>query len=151
MTTAPVTIGEAARVTGVSAKMIRYYEETGLVAPAARTPGGYRLYGPSDLHALRFIRRSRDLGFSVEDIRTLLALWRDRGRASAEVKAVALEHVADLRRRIAALEGMTRTLSRLAETCGGNAHPDCPILDDLAGDDQPTAASPNRGFRPARH
>ncbi|MCJ2047254.1 Cu(I)-responsive transcriptional regulator [Methylobacterium sp. J-078] len=127
-----VTIGEAARGTGVSAKMIRYYEETGLIAPAARTASGYRLYAESDLHALRFVRRARDLGFSVEDIRALLALWHDRARASAQVRALALSHVSDLRRRIEALEGMARTLENLAAHCGGDARPDCPILDDLA-------------------
>ncbi|NEU12437.1 Cu(I)-responsive transcriptional regulator [Methylobacterium sp. BTF04] len=127
-----ITIGEAARATGVSAKMIRYYEETGLLGPAARTASGYRLYAPADLHALRFVRRGRDLGFSVEDIKALLALWQDRARASAKVKALALGHVDDLRRRIAALEDMARTLSDLAEHCCGDARPDCPILDDLA-------------------
>lgn len=127
-----VTIGTAARRTGISAKMIRYYEEIGLVGSAERNAGGYRLYGPADLHALRFVRRARDLGFSVEEIRALLALWRDRGRASAQVKALALGHVAELRRRIAALEDMARTLGELARHCGGDARPDCPILDDLA-------------------
>ena len=132
MSAGAVTIGEAARATGVSAKMIRYYEETGLIAPAARTASGYRLYAASDLHALRFVRRARDLGFSVEDIRALLALWHDRARASAQVRALALSHVSDLRRRIEALEGMARTLENLAAHCGGDARPDCPILDDLA-------------------
>jgi MerR family copper efflux transcriptional regulator len=127
-----VTIGEAARATGVSAKMIRYYEETGLIAPAARTASGYRLYAEADLPALRFVRRARDLGFSVEDIRALLALWHDRARASAQVRALALSHVSDLRRRIEALEGMARTLENLAAHCVGDARPDCPILDDLA-------------------
>ncbi|GJE28458.1 Cu(I)-responsive transcriptional regulator [Methylobacterium organophilum] len=128
-----VTIGEAARATGVSAKMIRYYEETGLIAPAERTEAGYRLYAPADLHALRFVRRARDLGFSMTEITELLALWHDRSRASAGVKAVALAHVGDLRRRIAELEGMARTLEDLARRCCGDDRPDCPILDDLAG------------------
>ena len=128
-----ITIGEAARATGISAKMIRYYEETGLLAPASRTGSGYRVYGASDLHTLRFIRRARDLGFSMTEITELLALWQDRGRASSSVKALARAHVAELRRRIAELEGMARTLSDLADRCCGNERPDCPILDDLAG------------------
>ncbi|UMY20143.1 MerR family DNA-binding protein [Methylobacterium organophilum] len=113
--------------------MIRYYEETGLIAPAERTAAGYRLYAPADLHALRFVRRARDLGFSMTEITELLALWHDRSRASAGVKAVALAHVGDLRRRIAELEGMARTLEDLARRCCGDDRPDCPILDDLAG------------------
>ena len=128
-----VTIGEAARATGVSAKMIRYYEETGLLGPAERTRSGYRLYGGADLHALRFVRRARDLGFSMREIAELLGLWQDRSRASAAVKSVALGHVGDLRRRIAELEAMARTLEHLAERCGGDERPDCPILNDLAG------------------
>ncbi|MEE7458741.1 Cu(I)-responsive transcriptional regulator [Methylorubrum populi] len=128
-----VTIGEAARATGVSAKMIRYYEETGLLGPAERTASGYRLYGEADLHALRFVRRARDLGFSMREIAELLGLWQDRSRASAAVKRVALGHVGDLRRRIAELEAMARTLEHLAERCCGDERPDCPILDDLAG------------------
>ncbi|MFF8798484.1 MULTISPECIES: Cu(I)-responsive transcriptional regulator [unclassified Methylobacterium] len=128
-----VTIGEAARATGVSAKMIRYYEETGLLGPAERTASGYRLYGEADLHALRFVRRARDLGFSMREIAELLGLWQDRSRASAAVKSVALGHVRDLRRRIAELEAMARTLEHLAERCCGDERPDCPILDDLAG------------------
>ncbi|GJE59392.1 Cu(I)-responsive transcriptional regulator [Methylobacterium trifolii] len=132
MSEAPVTIGEAARLSGVSAKMIRWYEETGLLPAAARSESGYRHYGPADLHTLRFVRRARDLGFSVAGIAGLLALWRDRERPSAGVKAIALEQIADLRRRIADLEGMARTLERLAETCCGDDRPDCPILDDLS-------------------
>lgn len=140
-----VTIGEAASATGVSAKMIRYYEETGLLRPPERTGSGYRLYGEADLHTLRFVRRARDLGFTVEGIAELLALWQDRGRASAQVKALALSHVADLRRRIAELEGMARTLSDLAEHCGGDARPDCPILDDLAAGPPSPGAPVRRG------
>ncbi|GJE15498.1 Cu(I)-responsive transcriptional regulator [Methylobacterium marchantiae] len=140
----PVTIGEAARATGVSAKMIRYYEETGLLPPAGRTESGYRLYGDEDLHSLRFVRRARDLGFSVEDIAGLLALWHDRARASSEVKAMALHHVADLRRRIAELEAMARTLASLADHCSGDTRPDCPILDDLAAGPSPTPRRPDR-------
>lgn len=139
-----VTIGEAAKTTGVSAKMIRYYEETGLLPPADRTASGYRLYAEDDLHTLRFVRRARDLGFSVEDIAGLLALWQDRGRASAQVKALALHHLADLRRRIAELEAMARTLTSLAEHCSGDSRPDCPILDDLAAEHSPASRRPHR-------
>ena len=132
-----MTIGEAARRSGVSAKMIRWYEATGLLPPAARADSGYRHYGPADLHTLRFVRRARDLGFSVAAIAGLLALWHDRARPSAGVKAIALEQIADLRRRIAELEGMARTLEHLAEACCGDARPDCPILDDLAAAVEP--------------
>ena len=144
MSEARVTIGEAARLTGVSAKMIRWYEETGLLAPAARLESGYRTYGEADIHTLRFVRRARDLGFSVEAIADLLALWRDRGRPSAGVKAIALEQIALLRRRIAELEGMARSLERLSETCCGDDRPDCPILDDLAADEPPPPAPRRR-------
>ncbi|MDP4021544.1 Cu(I)-responsive transcriptional regulator [Methylobacterium sp. NEAU 140] len=139
-----VTIGEAARRTGVSAKMIRWYEARGLLPPAARTEAGYRHYGPADLHTLRFVRRARDLGFGVETIADLLALWRDRARPSAGVKAIAQAQIADLRRRIDALEAMARTLEHLADACCGDARPDCPILDDLAADDPPRAVPRRR-------
>ena len=127
-----MNIGELARVTGVSAKMIRYYEATGLVAKAARSEAGYRNYTDADVHALRFVRRTRDLGFSVEQIGELLALWRDRTRASADVKRVALAHVEALEAKAAELHAMSLTLRHLAESCEGDARPDCPILDDLA-------------------
>ncbi|MBZ9939024.1 Cu(I)-responsive transcriptional regulator [Mesorhizobium sp. BR1-1-16] len=127
-----MNIGEASRASGVSAKMIRYYESIGLIADAARTEAGYRTYQPGDVETLRFIRRARDLGFSVEEMTTLLALWRDKSRESAEVKRVALGHVADIERRIRELEGMARTLRHLAGHCHGDHRPDCPILDDLA-------------------
>lgn len=139
-----VTIGEAAKATGVSAKMIRYYEETGLLPPADRTASGYRLYAENDLHTLRFVRRSRDLGFSVEDIAGLLALWQDRGRASAQVKALGVHHLTDLRRRIAELEAMARTLTSLADHCSGDSRPDCPILDDLAAEHSQQSRRPRR-------
>lgn len=142
-----VTIGQASRRTGVSAKMIRYYEEIGLLRPAARSEAGYRHYGEADLHTLRFVRRARDLGFGMDDIAGLLALWHDRGRASAQVKTIALDHVGTLRRRIAELEAMSRTLADLAERCCGNDRPDCPILDDLAGHAVPTRAAPAAGSR----
>lgn len=143
MSAGPITIGEAARRTGVSAKMIRWYEATGLLPTAARSEAGYRHYDEADLHKLRFVRRARDLGFSVDAIADLLALWRDRARPSAGVKAIAEQQIADLRRRIAELEGMARTLERLAESCCGDERPECPILDDLATEDGPSA--PRRG------
>ncbi|MCJ2144638.1 Cu(I)-responsive transcriptional regulator [Methylobacterium sp. E-066] len=140
-----ITIGEAARRTGVSAKMIRWYEATGLLPPATRSEAGYRHYDDSDLHTLRFVRRARDLGFSVEAIADLLALWRDRARPSAGVKAIAEQQIADLRRRITELEGMARTLEHLAESCCGDERPECPILDDLATEDH--APAPRRSTR----
>ena len=128
-----MNIGEVAKASGVSAKMIRYYEEVNLLPPARRGENGYRRYGDADVHMLRFIRRARDLGFSLEQVEQLVTLWRDQGRASAEVKAIALAHVRELEQKIAALESMRRTLTRLARDCHGDERPDCPILDDLAG------------------
>lgn len=127
-----MNIGEAAAASGVSAKMIRYYESIGLLTGVARTANGYRVYSEPAVHTLGFIRRARDLGFSVAEIEKLLALWRDRDRASAEVKAIAERHVDELGRKIAALEAMRRTLEHLVAHCHGNHRPDCPILEDLA-------------------
>jgi Cu(I)-responsive transcriptional regulator len=127
-------IGEAAGLSGVSAKMIRHYETTGLIPPAARTLAGYRLYSEADVHRLRFIKRARSLGFSMRQIETLLALWSDRSRASAEVKRLALQHADELGARIAEMQAMQRTLQGLASRCHGDDRPDCPILDDLSGD-----------------
>ena len=126
-----MNIGKAAAASGVSAKMIRYYESIDLLAAARRTEAGYRFYTDEDVHVLRFIRRARDLGFSLADIAELLALWRDQRRASADVKRIALEHVVALERKIAALQGMASTLRTLAAHCHGDARPDCPILTDL--------------------
>ncbi|MGA7816844.1 Cu(I)-responsive transcriptional regulator [Caballeronia sp.] len=127
-----MNIGEAARASGVTAKMIRYYESVGLLPPVGRTAAGYRVYGQREVHALRFVRQSRRLGFLVDDIRKLLALWEDRQRASSEVKAIALQHVEELDRRIAELTEMRETLAHLAVHCQGDARPDCPILERLA-------------------
>ena len=126
-----MNIGEASKTSGVTAKMIRYYEEIHLIPQPERTASGYRSYGPNDVQMLRFVRRSRDLGFSVERIGELLALWRDRARASGDVKRVALAQVAGLRQKIAEMEDMARTLEHLAHACNGDDRPDCPILTDL--------------------
>lgn len=128
-----MNIGKAAVASGVSAKMIRYYESIGLIPPARRSDGDYRRYGDDDVHVLRFIRRARDLGFSIESIRELLALWRDKHRASGDVKRIALGHIATLEARIAALQEMADTLRQLAQCCHGDARPDCPILGGLEG------------------
>ena len=125
-------IGEAARASGVTAKMVRHYESIGLLPPARRTEAGYRLYGSDDVRMLQFIHRGRALGFSLDQIADLLALWRDKHRASADVRRLALEHINELDRKIAELEAMKRTLASLAESCHGDARSDCPILDDLA-------------------
>lgn len=126
-----MNIGEAARASGVSAKMIRYYEHVGLIPPAERKSSGYRDYSNRDVHMLRFVRRARDLGFSVAEIDELLQLWRDQSRQSADVKRIALGHVAGLKRKIAELNQMAATLTHLAECCSGDHRPDCPILDEL--------------------
>lgn len=127
-----MNIGQAARASGVTAKMIRYYESIGLIPAAARTDNGYRVYSDTDVHTLRFIRRARDLGFSMEQVGRLVRLWQDRNRASAEVKRIALEHVAELDQKIAELRAMRETLDHLARYCHGDQRPDCPILEDLA-------------------
>jgi MerR family copper efflux transcriptional regulator len=127
-----MNIGQAADVSGVSAKMIRYYESIGLIRQSRRTDSGYRTYGENDLHTLRFIKRARKLGFSLEQIRELLSLWEDSDRASADVKAIAQGHVADLQKRIVELTEMRDTLSHLAQACSGDHRPDCPILVGLA-------------------
>ncbi len=127
-----MNIGEAAAASGVSAKMIRYYESIGLVPNVVRTQAGYRVYAESDIHTLRFIRRARDLGFSVDQMETLLALWSDRTRASADVKRIAATHIAELERKMKEIEGMAKTLRHLVHNCHGDGRPDCPILDDLS-------------------
>ncbi len=128
-----MNIGEAAALSGISAKAIRYYESIGLIEPAPRSDGGYRSYGGTDVAFLTFIRRARGLGFSVEDVANLLGLYRDRNRASADVKAIAQAHVGGIERKIAELESIRRTLAHLIENCHGDERPDCPILDDFAG------------------
>lgn len=126
-----MNIGEAARLSGVTAKMIRHYEQIGLIAPTVRTDAGYRVYRDKDVHELRFIRRARNLGFSLEQIRTLLSLWQDKSRASADVKRMASSHVEELDTRIRELTEMRDTLLGLAEACRGDQRPDCPILQGL--------------------
>ncbi len=128
----PVAIGQAAERAGVSARMVRHYESLGLLPPVARTDGGYRQYTEADVHTLRFIRRARDLGFSMDEIAQLLGLWQDKQRASAQVKQIAQKHIASLTERIAAMQAMQRSLQALVACCHGDERPDCPILDDLA-------------------
>jgi len=125
-------IGDAAAATGVSAKMIRHYESIGLIPAASRTFAGYRLYAEADLHRLRFIKRSRNLGFSMKQIEVLLGLWNDQGRASAEVKKLARAHADELGQKVREMQAMQRVLENLARHCQGNDRPECPILDDLA-------------------
>jgi len=126
-----VNIGAAAERSGVSAKMIRYYESIGLVS-AARRANGYRDYDDNDVAMLQFVRRTRDLGFSLEEVGALLALWRDRRRSSRDVRRLAQKHLADIEARMAEMRAVTRTLKRLVDACHGDDRPDCPILDDLA-------------------
>ncbi|MGN6358254.1 MAG: Cu(I)-responsive transcriptional regulator [Novosphingobium sp.] len=126
-------IGELSAATGVSERMIRHYEKIGLIPPADRRASGYREYEPRDVNTLRFIRRSRDLGFPIEEIGRLLSLWHDRDRASADVKALALSRAAELERKAQELEEMRRSLMDLANRCHGDERPDCPILGELEG------------------
>lgn len=127
-----MNIGQAARRSGLSTKMIRYYESIGLLKPATRSGSGYRQYQAEDLHSLAFIKRSRDLGFSLEEVGKLLTLWQDRQRASADVKALAMQHIEELNRRIEELVSLRDTLGELVSHCQGDDRPDCPILKDLA-------------------
>ncbi len=145
----PVPIGEAARRSGVSAKMLRHYETLGLLGRVNRTGNGYRQYSSADVHTLRFIRRCRDLGFSMAEIGELVGLWQNRRRASSSVKRIAQKHVDDLSARIEVMQAMQRTLQKLLHHCHGDERPDCPILDGLAstggqcpGPAQPCAPSP---------
>lgn len=128
-------IGQASTESGVSQRMIRHYESIGLISKAARRDSGYRDYDERDIHTLRFIRRARDLGFPIEEIGKLLALWQDRSRASSDVKALALARADELKRKEREIQVMRRSLEQLARTCHGDGRPDCPILEDLAHDD----------------
>lgn len=134
-----MNIGDASRASGVSVKMIRYYESIGLIKPPPRTESGYRVYSDNDVHALRFISQARDLGFSVEQMEGLLALWRDRSRASADVKAIALQHIAALEAKARALQAMSNTLQHLADHCQGDDRPECPIIEGFAAAAAPEA------------
>ncbi len=154
-----MNIGEASKASGVSAKMIRYYESVGLIPTAGRTVSGYRVYSGTEVQMLRFIRRSRDLGFPVEKIEDLLALWRDRTRQSADVKRLALDQIDGLERKVQEMQGMIDTLRHLAEACCGDHRPDCPIIEDLGhgadasnvpGDHETQARPRHRPGKPAR-
>ncbi|WP_218278878.1 Cu(I)-responsive transcriptional regulator [Pseudomonas sp. MYb185] len=127
-----MNISQAAKATGLTPRMIRHYESIGLLAGTARTAAGYRLFNEQDLHTLRFIQRARSLGFSIEQIAQLLALWQDRERSSAVVKELARQHLRELEEKIAGLQAMHDSLSELASCCLGDERPDCPILDRLA-------------------
>ncbi len=130
-----MNIGEAAALSGLPAKTIRYYEEAGLVTPAARGGNGYRRYSEKDVHRLRFLQRARSLGFSIQECRQLLSLYEDKDRASADVKEIARQHLQDIERKIAELESLRGLLGELVAKCHGDDRPDCPILQDLAGSD----------------
>ncbi|MDB5943707.1 MAG: transcriptional regulator, MerR family-like protein [Ramlibacter sp.] len=130
----PFNVGEAARLSNVSAKMVRHYESLGLLPAVARTDAGYRQYTGKEVHTLRFIRRARDLGFSMAEIGELLALWQNRRRSSSSVKKIASEHVAALDAKMAEMAAMRKTLQHLVHCCHGDERPDCPILDELAGE-----------------
>ena len=127
-----MNIGEVAAETGITSKSIRYYESIGLIPEAQRTDGGYRQYSDKDVQTLHFVRRARNLGFTVGEVEELLSLYRDRNRASADVRYLAIKHITDLDKKVAELEGMRATLTHLVEKCHGDDRPDCPILDDLA-------------------
>ena len=149
----PVNIGQAARLSGISPKMLRHYESLGLLGAVPRTDSNYRQYGEADVHTLRFIRRSRDMGFTIEDIGELVSLWHNRRRSSETVKRIAQGHMDELGRRIESLQAMQRTLQHLVHMCPGNDRPDCPILDDLSHETCGTAGpSPKNGtnlYKPA--
>ncbi len=136
-TSYPVNIGQAATLSGVSAKMVRHYEALGLLPRVGRTDSGYRQYSQAEVHTLQFIKRSRELGFSMDEIAELVSLWQNRRRTSASVKRIAQQHADALAQRIDAMQAMQRTLAHLIHCCHGDDRPDCPILDDLAGGPAP--------------
>jgi MerR family copper efflux transcriptional regulator len=136
-----MNIGSVAKRAGVTAKTIRYYESIGLIPTASRADNGYRDYGKTDVEMLRFIKRARSLGFSVEDVGNLLSLWRDKSRASGDVKAVALKHIEEVEGRIRELESIRDTLKHLTQCCHGDDRPDCPILEGLAGLDNDNSSN----------
>lgn len=151
---ATMNIGQAAKATGISAKMIRHYEEVGLIPAAARTDAGYRQYGDADVHTLRFVRHARDLGFSIPEIGELVSLWQDRKRPSRQVKALAQAHIQELQQKAQELLAMKATLEHLVHCCHGDDRPDCPILESLAADAVPRSAAagtpvpPRHGLKP---
>jgi MerR family copper efflux transcriptional regulator len=128
-----MNIGQAAKASGVSAKMIRHYEEVGLIPAAARTDAGYRQYGEAEVHTLRFVRQARDLGFSIAEIGELVGLWQNRRRPSRQVKALAQAHIQELEQKVQELQAMKAALEHLVHCCHGDDRPECPILDKLAG------------------
>lgn len=138
-----MNIGEAARTSSVSAKMIRHYEAIGLLPPSSRSDSGYRIYSSNDLHTLRFIGTARSLGFSLDEIRQLVSLWQDRNRSSGDVKTLVVNHITQLEQKIAEMSAMRDTLRALAETCDGNARPDCPILHGISTHCAPASGSIN--------
>lgn len=153
-----MNIGEAAKASGVSAKMIRHYETIGLFPQPERTDSGYRQYSAAEVHTLRFIRHARDLGFSLEDIKELLALWQNRRRPSRQVKALAEAHIQELEQKLQELQAMKATLEHLVHCCHGDDRPDCPILETLSEEKvvAPVVPKPNgqattRGLRSGRH
>lgn len=127
-----MNIGEAAKLSGVNAKLIRHYESIGIIPKASRSESGYRLYSETDVHVLIFVKRARSLGFSMKEIKKLVGLWRSKSRASSEVKAMALAHVKEMERKIEEIQAMVKTLKHLARHCHGDDRPDCPIIDSLA-------------------
>jgi len=151
-----MNIGEASKATGISVKMLRYYEEIGLVQPARRAESGYRIFSDKNIATLRFVRRARDLGFQVRQIGALLDLWENGSRASADVKSLALSHVGELEQRRRELDEMIATLNHLARNCHGDDRPDCPILKSLGAEsDTPSPRAsrkkqPRKGFARAR-
>ncbi|MCC2680268.1 MAG: cueR [Pseudobdellovibrio sp.] len=128
-----MNIGEAAKISGVNSKLIRHYEEIGIIPKASRSESGYRTYAEADVHILSFVKRARNLGFSMKEIKKLVSLWRNKTRASSEVKTLALKHVEEMEKKINELQEMVKTLKHLSKNCHGDGRPDCPILNDLAG------------------
>lgn len=127
-----MNIGEAAKISGVNAKLIRHYESIGIIPKASRSEAGYRTYTETDVNILAFVKRSRNMGFSMKEIKKLVSLWRNKTRASAEVKGLAIKHIDEMEKKIAELQGMVKSLKHLAKCCHGDQRPDCAILDDLA-------------------